>query len=556
MLESSESFTRRFRLSLLGLAIMTAGCFVAQTHAISPTSGDAAAVNVAGRQRMLSQRVALQTAVLADTSLSQQERRRAEGKLEADLTEMAHALEGLTQGDPDMGLDGELSPALRTHYFGEPGHLSGRTQDFLDRARTVLDRSRATQTVTNSDRVHVVVGAEQLLPPLDEAVTLFEGQASNNVESAVRTTAVLTLSMMVALFALWLWIFRPLGQALREEEARRAAVSDRKAAEERQQGFAREVSSALEVVDSEEELLSLLERAMADSEPHPTELLLADSSQAHMHRVAVHPEAGAPGCSVSTPHACPAVRRGRPLSFESSQRLDACPRLNARGPCSAFCAPVTFMGRALGVLHATGPEGQPPSPAFAQRTEFLAGAMGARLGSIRSLERIQLQAATDPLTGLLNRRALETEVRKVQRRSGVYAVAIADLDHFKRLNDTLGHDAGDRALTTYAKCVQEVVGDQGFVSRFGGEEFVLVFPDHQMEAAARILEQARERLATITAGGDTPCFTASYGVADSRHADDLAGIISVADAALLRAKEAGRDRVLLADAQSVELHAA
>ena len=91
----------------------------------------------------------------------------------------------------------------------------------------------------------------------------------------------------------------------------------------------------------------------------PMELLLSDSSRAHLERAATSPTAGAPGCPVESPFSCVAVRRGSPVVFDSSEALNACPKLRGRpaGACSAVCVPVSFMGRALGVLHATGPDG-------------------------------------------------------------------------------------------------------------------------------------------------------------------------------------------------------
>ena len=99
--------------------------------------------------------------------------------------------------------------------------------------------------------------------------------------------------------------------------------------------------------------------------------------------------------------------------FDSSQDLNACPHLRGRasGACSAVCVPVSFMGRALGVLHTTGPAGTPlPAEKIAQLTT-LAGQAGARIGTVRAFEKTQLQASTDGLTGLVNRRTLEKKLR-------------------------------------------------------------------------------------------------------------------------------------------------
>lgn len=121
--------------------------------------------------------------------------------------------------------------------------------------------------------------------------------------------------------------------------------------------FGSELGEAMDMADSEPQAYEVIARAMALISPnHKMELLIADSSDAHLERAAEHPSAGAPGCGVDASFACISVRRGHALSFAHSEALNACPKLRERGagPISAACVPVTFMGRALGVLHASG----------------------------------------------------------------------------------------------------------------------------------------------------------------------------------------------------------
>jgi hypothetical protein len=108
--------------------------------------------------------------------------------------------------------------------------------------------------------------------------------------------------------------------------------------------------------------------------------------------------------------------------------------------------PVNFMGRALGVLHVTGAKGKPPNPEQIAQLTALGVHAGNRIGTLRAFERSQLQASTDSLTGLTNRRAAEEVLANLMAVDSAFAVVMADLDFFKRLNDTMGHEAGDRAL--------------------------------------------------------------------------------------------------------------
>jgi len=309
--------------------------------------------------------------------------------------------------------------------------------------------------------------------------------------------------------------------------------------------FGSQLVEALEMADEEQTAYEVIERAMIEiSTAAPMELLLSDSSRDHLESAAASPVAGAPGCPVQSPFSCVAVRRGQPVAFESSEALNACPKLRGRpgGPCSAVCLPVSFMGRALGVLHATGPEGRPPGNEQVAQLTTLANQAGARIGTVRAFEKTQLQATTDGLTGLVNRRTIENQVRRMTSRGGLFALAIADLDHFKIVNDTHGHEAGDRALRLFAQVAQDALREEDILARWGGEEFVIVLPELQRYEAVTILDRIREKLAAAHAG-DHPRFTASFGVYDSSGAHSLAEIMHIADNGLYKSKEAGRDRV-------------
>lgn len=327
------------------------------------------------------------------------------------------------------------------------------------------------------------------------------------------------------------------------------------AADAQRDGFRGQLVEALEMADDEGAATSVVERAMVEVEPNaPMELLLSDSSRANMERNATSPQAGAPGCPVKSPFSCPAVRKGSSVVFPDSGALAACPHLRGRpdGACSAVCVPVSFMGRSLGVLHATGPVGGSMTAEQVARLTVLATQAGARIGTVRAFQKTQLQAATDSLTGLLNRRSFENEVRRHLSAGGPVAIAIADLDHFKALNDTAGHDAGDRALRLFSKVLRESVRGEDVVGRYGGEEFVLAFPNLDRNGGRLALERIRRALAAAQRG-DGPTFTCSFGVTDTGFGRELSELIALADSALYRAKEGGRDRVEVAPSEVVEL---
>jgi diguanylate cyclase (GGDEF)-like protein len=341
-----------------------------------------------------------------------------------------------------------------------------------------------------------------------------------------------------------------LGRALNEMADSLRGLFARLGDDARRDAFRSQLSEAFEIADTVSLAYTQTEMAMREiSTDLPMELLLADSSRANMEQLAVHPTAGAPGCPVRTPYECVAVRRGTAAVFDSSEALNACPKLRDRpgGPCSAACVPVTFMGRALGVLHVTGVEGSPPTPHQVGHLSALAAQAGTTIGTVRATESTVRQATTDGLTGLINRRALENELRRLVESGREFAVAMADLDHFKAINDTYGHAAGDRALRVYAQTALAHVRSGDVVGRYGGEEFVLLFPDATATSVRETVERLRSELASAQTESGSPRFTASYGLTDSRAGTTVDELLQIADDALAEAKQSGRDRVVTSD---------
>ena len=279
----------------------------------------------------------------------------------------------------------------------------------------------------------------------------------------------------------------------------------------------------------------------------PAELLLADNSRAHLERMAVSaPDGEAPGCPVDSPDACVAARSGQTEVFADSDDLDACPRLRGRpgGACSAVCVPVAIMGRSVGVVHVTAAVGDSLRDEAVDELQILANQVGNRLGMLRVMAETQLQAATDGLTGLLNRRSLENEVRTMRRSGTSFVFVMADLDHFKPLNDTHGHETGDRTLRAFAQTLRAALRAEDLVSRYGGDEFGIVMPACTVDEAVAAMERVREQLVLALRPEDAPSVTASFGLAISDGLSDFEEIVARADRALYRAKFEGRNRVV------------
>ncbi len=337
------------------------------------------------------------------------------------------------------------------------------------------------------------------------------------------------------------------GSARRSERVRRAEQQER-TEDARRSKLEAQLNRAFEMAGSESGAYTIIEQALIENlGAQPAELLIADSSVAHFRRVLTTDPAGErPGCRVVSPSDCPASHRGDTMVFAHSQDLDSCPYLRERvgEPCGAVCQPVSVAGKSIGVIHTTMAEGS-PAPRVLVDLDLIARRAGERIGMLRAFAESESQARTDPLTGLLNRRSLENGTRRMIDAGSPYCVAYGDLDHFKRLNDTHGHNVGDRALRAFAAAVMEVVRPADLACRYGGEEFVLVLPDCDMEEAVIVVERVRARLADLLEGTRLPPFTVSFGVASSAQADSFERVVGLADAALLVAKSSGRDRVVV-----------
>jgi diguanylate cyclase (GGDEF)-like protein len=212
--------------------------------------------------------------------------------------------------------------------------------------------------------------------------------------------------------------------------------------------------------------------------------------------------------------------------------------------------------RCMGVLSAVS-DGQ---DFFTQHHEELLTLLAAICAPHIEISRLERLARVDPLTGVLNRRGLEVAFAVDGGGAGDEAlaasagkplplsVALGDVDHFKSVNDTHGHAAGDEVLKRVAQVLASTVRLGDRVVRFGGEEFLLILPGVGVDMAARIADRARSVLAQspLAVGATSIPVTISLGVAERREGEDRDSVIRRADAAMYRAKRGGRNRVELA----------
>jgi diguanylate cyclase (GGDEF)-like protein len=324
-------------------------------------------------------------------------------------------------------------------------------------------------------------------------------------------------------------------ERLRSTERRRAELETR-------------LQRALEMEATEEGTYDLIRQAIDTvADGRAVELLVADSSQAHFRQVLSTVDDRFGACRVAGPSECPAASSGQTRIWNDSANLDTCPYLrNHPERVWASCVPVSIAGRTTGVLHAEGRIEVPPNEELPTELELVARKAGDRIGVQRVLARTEAQAQVDPLTGLPNRRTLENRTINLTQNDTEFVVAFMDLDHFKDLNDLHGHETGDRALRLFSRVLRDSIRPRDVPARYGGEEFVVVLPECSIADARDVAERIRTQLAAALSTGTVPKFTVSVGLALAETGEALSEAIDQADAALLKAKQLGRDRVVIA----------
>lgn len=252
-----------------------------------------------------------------------------------------------------------------------------------------------------------------------------------------------------------------------------------------------------------------------------------------------------------SPSDCWALRRGRPHGFDASGVRVSCKHVTEPAPSTSLCLPLLAHGEVLGVLHLLSHQSL---DTIQRRAAIFGEQLSMSLANISLREKLREEAIRDPLTGLFNRRytqeALERELRRASRNQEPVAVLMMDVDHFKRFNDTFGHQAGDHVLQELGKLLVAHTRGSDVVSRMGGEELLAILPSASHQDSLDKAEQLRGaigRLRLAQGGHDLGPLTISIGVAvypDHGVNGDL--LLRAADAALYRAKGAGRDRVIMA----------
>jgi diguanylate cyclase (GGDEF)-like protein len=334
-------------------------------------------------------------------------------------------------------------------------------------------------------------------------------------------------------------------------------LTERSAALERRSasiGLLSGMAHRMQALQGEGELAAVLELFLPKIFPRLAGVLFLHN---HSRNLLVrHVSWGAPRSipEMFAPIGCWGLRRGQGHTLDQPEADMACAHAKtAEEFVPSHCEPLLAAGEVLGLLYIEGRLDKEDQ----FRLGMLAENVALALVNENLRDRLRQQSIRDPLTNLFNRRYMEEafalEVSRAQRSGTYLSVIMADVDHFKRFNDTFGHEAGDTLLREVAKLINAAFRGGDIVCRYGGEEFIVIAPGADAALAARRSEALRtavEQLVGEYQGKSLGQVTMSFGIACASGGERLDGLIGAADRALFRAKRAGRNRIEVATSEA------
>jgi diguanylate cyclase (GGDEF)-like protein len=341
----------------------------------------------------------------------------------------------------------------------------------------------------------------------------------------------------------------------RENGLERLRLEQERDADRTMRDLISRLTQRLQGCDNVDDLVDVVRRFAPEIAPDfPGRLYIHDNRRNAMTQAChwlspVHSRAEFP------PSACWALRRGQ-IHRPAGEMIDIpCEHLGAAQSIGTICIPLAAQSESIGMLYYEEPTGATAD--YRDRTgkylEMLAENIGLALANLRLRDALREMAMADALTGLPNRRqfdaVVQTLVNDADHNGTPLACLMVDIDHFKRFNDNHGHDAGDAVLRAVGAVLGDSLRENGHAFRLGGEEFVVLMPGFDLDQAlgrAMQIQRKIQHLRLDHRGQELAQITASFGLSafpDHGRADRL---LQTADAALLRAKAEGRDRILVA----------
>jgi diguanylate cyclase (GGDEF)-like protein len=411
-------------------------------------------------------------------------------------------------------------------------------RDFL---RPVNDRHPAVHRDQQLDAAYAPLSTHIELLLRLETTSAAAGEKKAADTATTTTNAVIGAGLLAALAALTVAVagIRAIRRAVRPENEQI------------------EFAEMLQVVDNENEAHDLLKRHLERALPGADATVLNRNNSAD--RLEAMTAIAPASCLASSlqhanPRSCLAIRSAHPHARDDEHEpLLACSVCDDC-PGSSRCTPLTVSGEVIGAVLVTASTSL--TEANEQRIADSVAQAAPALANLRNLAIAEVRAATDALTGLPNKRAVTDTMKRMlahaSRSLTPLSLLMLDLDHFKNINDTLGHPIGDQALASVGTALTSILRDSDFAGRNGGEEFAVLLPDTGVEGAMETAERIRLAIAGIDLPGTDLPLTASLGIAVyPEHAVSTEQLERLADAALYTAKRSGRNRAEVAEASDI-----
>jgi len=265
---------------------------------------------------------------------------------------------------------------------------------------------------------------------------------------------------------------------------------------------------------------------------------------------------------------CVAVRRGLSYLTKENESVLFCKHHPIEKPTISLCMPLAAQGETFGILHLQCMQESNELKSDTEDTidtikngfaETVAKQVAMALASLRLKEQLRSQSIRDPLTGLFNRRYMdetfEREIIRALRNRISLSIIMLDIDHFKTINDSYGHETGDAVLKELGEILRNITRTEDIACRYGGEEFVICLPGAELSTASTRAELIRETMSSTKfyhEGKTMDHVTVSLGVSVyPDHGENALDLIKTADKALYQAKESGRNQVVIAQSAIV-----
>ena len=312
----------------------------------------------------------------------------------------------------------------------------------------------------------------------------------------------------------------------------------------------------LQSCNSSEDVLEISRQSWATMMPESAgSIYLVRASRDHAEIAVSWGQHRAPSNILPSPDDCWAMRRHQPYILRDLHNSVKCAHVEMPPGglrTDTACVPLSAQGESMGWVYISAEAGKLPDESLLKSS---AEQLSLALANLRLKEKLKQQSIRDPLTHLFNRRYLEEsferELARCKRKNLPLSLLMIDLDHFKKFNDTHGHPGGDALLSDFGRLLRSLCRREDIPCRYGGEEFVMLLPECDIECAkirAVTINQATAELQVKHQNLDLARVTASIGLATfPDHGLDINGLIKAADAALYRAKALGRNRTELAN---------